>query len=231
MKTRTGLVSNSSSSSFIIVFPKKPQSAKEVHKRLYNGAEGSIQYYGDNSRTHAEISERVYNDLKGCRKATVKQIAEEFQTLVYHAAMEVDSGFRRDNDGISAMLNNLSMVTPELIGICKEKHDLDVEERKFDTALKAKHNVPLGYHKDYVPPEEYVTERDECRQERFSKQAELYEKQRVEVNKIALELANDYVKEHDGWWYTIIGYSDDCDGFMEHAGIFSHIECTQISHH
>ena len=33
MKQRNGFVSNSSSSSFIVVFPKKPQSTEEVHKR------------------------------------------------------------------------------------------------------------------------------------------------------------------------------------------------------
>jgi hypothetical protein len=36
MKTRSGLVSNSSSSSFVVVFNKKPESAGDVKRQLFN---------------------------------------------------------------------------------------------------------------------------------------------------------------------------------------------------
>ena len=57
MKTRTGLVSNSSSSSFIVVFPKKPESVEEVHKYLFNGVDGEL----NDNMSYYEVSRHVFN--------------------------------------------------------------------------------------------------------------------------------------------------------------------------
>ena len=58
MKIRTGFISNSSSSSFIVVFPKKPQSADEVREMMF----GEKEYWkGESTKTIAEIVYREIN--------------------------------------------------------------------------------------------------------------------------------------------------------------------------
>lgn len=74
MKSRSGFVSNSSSSSFIIGFETKPKSAAELCRLLFGNME-YIQYYDHAFRT-ADVSNIVFNDLKEERPASIKKIVE-----------------------------------------------------------------------------------------------------------------------------------------------------------
>ena len=71
MKTRTGFVSNSSSSSFIVVFDKKPKSAKELQKAMF-GTEKSLAAYGDPVSTQ-KAARDVFKKLKGQKPLTLGQ--------------------------------------------------------------------------------------------------------------------------------------------------------------
>lgn len=64
MKIRTGFVSNSSSSNFIVAFPRVPKSAKEVQKILF-GNELLFDGAYDEGRTNTEeIAKTVWGDIK-----------------------------------------------------------------------------------------------------------------------------------------------------------------------
>ena len=57
MKIRTGFVSNSSSSSFVVAFPNKPENADDVKKMLFpNGAKFYKNPYPHNSNSEKEWS-------------------------------------------------------------------------------------------------------------------------------------------------------------------------------
>lgn len=74
MKSRSGFVSNSSSSSFIIGFDTKPKSAAELCELLF-GDMDFVQYY-DRAYSTTDIANVIFNDLKGQRTASVKKIIE-----------------------------------------------------------------------------------------------------------------------------------------------------------
>ena len=78
MKIRTGFVSNSSSSSFIIAFPHKPKSVEEVQEMLFGKQEWHYNglAYGEEPRDVPvrPIAERVFSKIK--KKATKKEIFE-----------------------------------------------------------------------------------------------------------------------------------------------------------
>jgi len=70
MKVRSGFVSNSSSSSFVVAFPKKPKSFDDVYELMFNSEEGGIQPYDFiDGMSHSQIAMRVWEDIK---KATSK---------------------------------------------------------------------------------------------------------------------------------------------------------------
>lgn len=78
MKIRSGFVSNSSSSSFIVAFDKKPKSVEEMKEYLFgHNSFGNIDWY-EESMSVDEVSEIVFRDLEEQRKPLSEhQIVEE----------------------------------------------------------------------------------------------------------------------------------------------------------
>lgn len=75
MKFRHGFVSNSSSSSFLIGFDRKPKTAKELREILF----GDMEYlqYSDRSFKTTKIADTIFNDLKNQRAVGVFLMEKE----------------------------------------------------------------------------------------------------------------------------------------------------------
>ena len=81
MKIRDGHVSNSSSSSFVVAFPKKPKTADDVKEFMFGEKDGVVKLdYDDQDLPLRDVAKRVFNDvrLKRAINATLKRITEEF---------------------------------------------------------------------------------------------------------------------------------------------------------
>lgn len=78
MKKRHGFVSNSSSSSFIVIFPRKPTSQKELHEMLFPHKEEVLPSpYDSNDVPSKVVSEIVWDDMKDKLSFPVEAIPEE----------------------------------------------------------------------------------------------------------------------------------------------------------
>jgi len=65
MKKRNGFVSNSSSSSFVVAFPRKPTCFEDVYEFMFNSKEGGIQPYDFvDGMSHTQVAQRVWDDIK-----------------------------------------------------------------------------------------------------------------------------------------------------------------------
>jgi hypothetical protein len=89
MKIRTGFVSNSSSSAFIIAFSHKPKSVEDLKEMMFGKQEWHYTgIYGDDAKkdiSTQELAEAVFNDIG--RKATKKQMFESVRNGYFQPYM------------------------------------------------------------------------------------------------------------------------------------------------
>ena len=64
MKIRRGFVSNSSSSSFVVAFPKKPASVEEMRELLFKDVQSYPSPYDDFNYPATQIAEIVLQDME-----------------------------------------------------------------------------------------------------------------------------------------------------------------------
>lgn len=90
MRTRTGFVSNSSSSSFIVGFSSKPRSVNEVQHLLFKDAK-TIQDPWDTKQSYNTryIASLVFDDLKR-GAVTDQQITDEFGLVTFRFGLDSD---------------------------------------------------------------------------------------------------------------------------------------------
>jgi len=236
LKTRRGLVSNSSSSSFLVVFPRKPKGIEEVHEYLYNNAEGSINYYNDEHMSYRAISERVFNDTLNLRKASKKEITEEFSTQWYHAKYDIETKIKRGTDPVELMfsmgIDNADSIG-KMIEVCRESVLLDDQHRREQSNLRRKYGYKVdGYLEEEDTTDEYKEENRLLEQKHFDARHKIWNKEQKIIKEIASDEADKWIEDHKDWWYTVLGYADEDDqGILEHGDIFRHIEHMVISHH
>ena len=63
MKIRNGFVSNSSSSSFVVIFPREPKNATDVKEMLFKDREYYNDPYDDDNWTTEEVAQTVWSDI------------------------------------------------------------------------------------------------------------------------------------------------------------------------
>jgi len=79
MKTRNGFVSNSSSSSFIVFFPKEPKSAEDVKNILFNEDQTVYGCY-DDLYSVDQVAETVWNDICSQKINNFEEALEELSS-------------------------------------------------------------------------------------------------------------------------------------------------------
>lgn len=79
MKKRNGFVSNSSSSSFIVFFPKEPKSAEDVKDILFDKDQKLYGYYDDFYPVD-QVAKTVWDDICGQKKNNFEEAQEELES-------------------------------------------------------------------------------------------------------------------------------------------------------
>ena len=212
MKIRKGFVSNSSSSSFIVGLPKKPDTVKELQNIMFGDFEFIEDSWGDEVYPTKKIAEDVFFDIKVAEdvetwhtprgivtREQAEQEMEEWGLHPWSVSMRGGSSTHGFNQG-------------EIKGIFGENYK-EVEEYK--EWRKLWDEVDSINIKDMRAS--------------WDKEYELKDK----ANKIARDFFMNSRKDiFDAPVVFITEYADDCgSGFMEHGEIFRNLPHIRISKH
>jgi len=144
MKIRNGFVSNSSSSSFIVFFPKEPQTREQVKEMMFRDLSDSdmIDHY-DEHKTVEEVTKRVFDDIKNQKVNDIKAAADEYD--IYDVA-----GCPKTSEYIEHLTGALDW----------NRYDKDCEEfskKEFEKLIK-EHQNEIFYTFEYEDNIESVLE-------------------------------------------------------------------------
>ena len=238
MKIRYSLISNSSSSSFIIIFPKKPKTADAVFKYMFNGVSGYAGHDDNFRMSYKEISDRVFNDLKNNKINIKEELLHEFKTLVSLKLMNMETDYLRDKISVVVTitkekefdLNQISLILKYLDNYTQLRglRDLCSEEQDYLRRDMKVTNIPWGQE-----PQEYKDKYYEIQKKYHTKTSPIVDENNKIINQLASDKVNKFISENDGWWYTILRYDDHSDvgSLMEHGNVFRNIKHITISHH
>lgn len=244
MKVRNGFVSNSSSSSFLVVFDKRPESIEELNKIMFNGEDMNnlLEYYGDSVEQRAVVEE-VFRDLHN--EVSSDDIVREFQSNGRYSHWHWGGHHSKflDGEGEPYFASN-----PELV------NELKKEQLKLNEVRDIKNSI----HKEIFnsvevkigerPP--YSSGDYKSWQTKFTTEFNKHPKSNdyrdyedvcqdlqvrvYELQKKACEAdAKAYIEANKNKRIYRFEYSDDTNlgSLMEHYGIFDRLEHMRFSHH
>jgi hypothetical protein len=218
MKTRNGFVSNSSSSSFVVAFPKKPKSFEDVHKMMFDGKDGGIQPYDFvDGLSYSQIAKRVWDDIKKKPKdkwshnkvpAKINDIKEEFANRYYYnVGSNVYWSVRKNDEKGGAWSYPIGKYFGSDKTVLNELRDfiIDIEKRRSDIQEK-QHIIFKTEFNLKCPPYarkggkdsngKAYTKKQISDYEKYHDALEKFRKENVEYAKLQIELEKIWKEEY-----------------------------------
>ena len=249
MKIREGFVSNSSSSSFIVAFPQKPESIEDLSKMMHMELGENINYYDYKADT-SDVVKNVFNNINENKEATLKKIADLLSQRYYysrHSGNMFGRGFEYRWVGMDKYYGNDKEILDELAKLFVEEDKLQESHWKKEREIVDKYGMrhPQNYselskkeqdewNKNHSKWCDTNKEYKNYRTNYFNKQNKVWERQRSLREKLSKIDAKKFIDNNEGRRICIFEYSDNDGEFncvMEHGDVFKSLPHITVSHH
>jgi hypothetical protein len=258
MKIRLAFVPNSSSSSFIVIFPRMPKTVEETFKFMFGNSDPEKYIYDNNTVTYAEAAAIVFRDLQSKEaKATRKRLMDLFMARYYFSPHSYGC------DGFYKRSKLCWGTDPKLVDKIREtsiaSSKSDDEWRKKLSDLVAEYVLPVPYawedskdengkprytkkqvkaFNDYQEQEKKFRQTNEeykkLDKDRWNDHTNYWKLSRSLEEKLAKKDLKAFLAESKGKFVATLSYSDN-DGelgcAMEHGDIFDNLKHIVISNH
>lgn len=234
MKLRSGFVSNSSSSLFLIIFPRMPTSVEDVIEMLFGkDAKGSDEieciYHEDIKYSLFTIAEAVYHDiLRFVDLATEEKDFKRYCHEIYPDLLE---------------LKELDREFPDLPDDDQSKEALDKyyeDERKFSEKQKMRERALVGVTNEDLQKKKLYKDDKAAKgmtKQQIDRHNECIERD-IEDRWKRVDKRNDeylevWIKKNPGV-VVFLNYGDEggtLEAHLEHAGVFKRLPHFRFSHH
>ena len=223
MKIRNGFVSNSSSSSFLVMWDKKPKDTEELKNILFGDTKSIGDPYSDNGYTTTELANTLFRDLTEANDQSLRDEnnhycsnwGRKYDWNVGYKTLEEETELMNKVESLMSSVNNRSRFdrSTELRKLEKE---MNIEQIKLSIDRKRKYVEISNYDIIYTQNEkEYLD---------FLK---IYEKidevgKKVdEIYKILNEKSIEKIKEDfKNNFVSIYEYGDN---IYEYGGLFDNV--------
>jgi hypothetical protein len=202
MKIRNGFVSNSSSSSFLVVFPEKITNVEQLRKYLWtekNSERIKDTYYFDESCKYAYVGMTFEEFKLQAEKVILKEINEQTPNNKLNVLSNFESDSWFDGNILNIMglevssTEELNEKIKEYKNLEKEIENFSWEDNNYDEFEKLEDKKTDLYYMDYI-----ISTFDEI---------------------------DTHLSKYDGVFYSF-SYSDEDGRFfslMEHGGVFNEL--------
>jgi len=223
MKIRNGFISNSSSSSFIVIWDKKPESKEEIKEILFKDKENIYfdSYYGSIFST-IKLAETIFNDTD---EITDEDILRNFNfSLLTYDTNNIrwdTKGYKEDEVLLKKYKKTAIKLSKELDDVYDKLYQYDHKQYVREIKLKSIQNKKLTgkilEYSNLLDKRKYLTSA-------------------INENENLLKTLNvfslqEFKKDFKDKFVAHYEYDDKSDAVLEQGGIFDNIKHFYFNHH